>query len=235
MLKRLLIVGLVLFVVAAAGASAYNTGVFAALGGPQPVADGGPVQAAVLAPAGAAGIQGQGPARMSTGEAQSNPGQGVQQQDRLQDPAQYTAEAAGQAANIGAIGQGRASQGGGRGYRGGNQGNAASPETARYGTGVQQAELPAWETYHGIVQSVETTGFSLLADDGQVLWVDSGNQYFVQELGMNLRPGAALSVTGYWIEDTFAAGQILTDPEAGLYQLRDEYGRPLWAGGPRNN
>ncbi|MFN2195064.1 MAG: hypothetical protein ACK2UW_02940 [Anaerolineales bacterium] len=249
MLKKIVIVGLVLFVLAAAGASAYNTGVFAAFGGPA-ASDSSVSSAALAASVAAAGAPGgQGPAWQAAGEAEApaSAGQGIRQQDRLQaadqlqDPTLDSVDlsgavmGAGPAANAGNTGQGSSSQGNGRGYRGGNQGNAASPETARSGSGVPQAELPAWESYHGVVQSVDATGFNLLADDGQVLWVDSGNQNFVQSLGMNLEPGEALTVTGYWVEDTFTAGQIQVDASAAVYQLRDDYGRPLWAGGPRNN
>ncbi len=213
MLKKILVIGLLVVVIGAAAVSAYNSGVFARSSEnvqTQAQTGGGlgPVWQADEAPAVA-----HTPALDGTGAtAAGNP------------------QAQAQAAQTGSYSGGAQGQGG-RGLRGGSGGQGSTPQRGGNQSGVPQATAPEWLTFHGVVQAVDATGFELLVDGGEILWVDSGNQYYVQNLGLALQPGDMLTVTGYWMEDQFAAGQIYVETSSTLFQLRDEFGRPLWSGG----
>jgi hypothetical protein len=215
--KKLLIGSLVLIVVAAAAVSAYNTGVFAQEANlvPEPVVA-SPVQA------------NHGPAWQSP----ESPAQAIESAEVVQESVPEAAALAMQGAPANPQGGAAASQGG-RGYRGGANGPGGVQGGANRGSaqqGASQAVAPEWVTFYGVVQNADATGFTLQTQAGEEVWIDSGNQYFVQNLGLVISPGQSLTVTGYWMEEMFAAGQITLE-DGKVFELRDEFGRPLWAGG----
>lgn len=224
MLKKILIVGLALLVIAAVGVSAYNTGAFAALGGPEPQAyqNAGEVQSAQM---------GQGPAWQTADDTASGPPWGIGVVEAPAGQQQASNGVSQNAVVAESASQVVANRGGGRGSRGGN---AARGSAGSNGMNEPQAVAPEWVTYTGTVQSADSTGFDILTDAGEIIWVDSGNQYFVQNLGLSVQPGDVVTVTGYWMDDTLAAAQVTLASTGEVFVMRDEYGRPLWAGGPRN-
>ncbi len=116
----------------------------------------------------------------------------------------------------------------GHGYHGG------STEARGDGTGVPspQANVGTLETLSGTVVSFDGNLITFDTDQGTVT-VQLGNSYFVEGLGISLEPGDEIEVTGFWEDDTtFAAQQIVAGDD--VFVLREETGRPLWAGGGHN-
>ena len=214
MVKKILVIGLLVVVFGAAAVGAYNSGVFARS------SENVQTQAQTGGGLGPAWQAGEAPAVAHTPAL-----------DGMGLAAGGNTQAQAQSAQLGAN-SGEAQVQGGRGWRGGSGGQGSSvPQRGGNQSGVPQATAPEWLTFRGVVQAADATGFELLVDSGETLWVDSGNQYYVQNLGLALQPGDTLTVTGYWMEDQFAAGQIYVETSSTLFQLRDEFGRPMWSGG----
>lgn len=126
-----------------------------------------------------------------------------------------------EAAPAGGLGAGT-----GRGYGSPNQ-------NIDQGTGAQSQPLAAAGErvqYTGTVSSLAGNGFTLALPGGEQMWVQLGQGRFWQNAGFSLALGDSLTVEGFYENGQFqavtvsnAAGQTLT--------LRDEMGRPLWAGG----
>lgn len=131
------------------------------------------------------------------------------------------------AANDAAAAQGYG-QGNGQGAQSrGSQGDGM-------GTGIPSPEngLTEWVSFSGEVTAVALPQFTLLTEDGQEIPAEVGNISYVEQLGLVLEVGDQVSVIGFW--DTnggFALKSLTLDETGETFELRDEYGRPLWSGG----
>jgi len=149
-------------------------------------------------------------------------------------------------------GQGTAyASGGGQGYQGGRSGDEVTPGSTEPGQGygrAQAGDLPQggeayslrepdprvhveeWFTLTGQVTSVDTTGLTLQTDDGQTLSIDLGPEWFWSDQGMTLAAGERVTVQVFDEDGEIKIGQIRLESDGTLLQLRDDDGRPLWAG-----
>ncbi len=138
-------------------------------------------------------------------------------------------------------GRGRGRQGGGNsgnsnsgnGNRGNSAGNQAQNNPS--GTPDPQNGLQEWLTISGQVSNYSANLFTLVTADGQQIPVQLGSQNYLSGLGLTLSDGDTVTVVGFWeTADTFTAGTLTLDASGEVISLRDEIGRPLWAGGGRN-
>ncbi|GAB4443667.1 MAG: hypothetical protein Kow00120_13140 [Anaerolineae bacterium] len=118
-------------------------------------------------------------------------------------------------------------QSAGRGQDAG-QGGAAS--IAGNGGGTGQAEVEAWLTLQGAVASVDADALTVALDDGGAMIVEGRAWSFAQAQGFWAQAGDAVALTGFYDGDKFEAGQISNLTSGQSLPLRDDAGRPLWAG-----
>lgn len=83
----------------------------------------------------------------------------------------------------------------------------------------------------GTVQAVELTGLSLLTSVGEPLWVQLGPSHFWSTQGVTFSAGDQVTMNGFVENDQFQAISVTNDTTGQQLTLRDETGRPLWAGG----
>jgi len=126
------------------------------------------------------------------------------------------------------LGQSRGSQGQGGGY-----GRSAA---ATVGTGSAYA-VPSeeWTVYEGTVVKAPGAGVDLViaTDDGEEIEIGTGPSY-MEAQGFALQVGERLQVQGYWEEGSeFKAAQITRLQDGATIALRDQLGRPAWAGNGR--
>lgn len=235
MLKTLIVIALSTIVVGAVGVSAYNTVVTPSLQ-TEAVAVSASVDDASQVQPGTG--QGNGPAWGNSGEAATMVGNGQSgQYTQSQTGGQYRGQQ-NQAAvqSVGQRGQFQEgqSQGQGRGGRGGG-GRWAADNSSNSAAGMPDPQngLTEWLSFHGMVSDYSPPSLTLVTDDGQYLVVELGNTNYVANLGLNLENGAGVSGIGFY--DTnggLTVGQITIDASGETFTLRDDTGRPLWAGGP---
>ena len=128
---------------------------------------------------------------------------------------------------------------GGNGQQGGNgNGNSGSNGQAgqsQVGSGVPQANISGAVTVHGAVNSYDGMGISFTADDGQALYVDTGNMRYSQSLGFAPVAGEGMTVVMFLGDQgTNSAISVTMDATGMTYTFRNETGQPLWAGGNGN-
>lgn len=130
-------------------------------------------------------------------------------------------------------------QAGGNGNRYGQgqqaRGNAGSPSGAS-GTGANtpqpQNGFTAWVTYQGTVQNLAAPMFTLVLNNGEQISAELGNQMYLDQIGLSIQNGDAITVTGSWdANGALSISQITLDASGQIFGLRDELGRPLWRGG----
>lgn len=122
--------------------------------------------------------------------------------------------------------------GAGRGgnSRGGGNGQAAGSTAERQYPNYE--DVPEnWETFQGTVVQAPEAGTDLViaVEDGRELVVGTGPGYMETE-GFALQAGEQVQVYGYWDGDELKAAQITRLRDGETISLRDQAGRPAWAG-----
>ena len=132
--------------------------------------------------------------------------------------------AAEQQAVTAAAGRGQGGQGQG-GY--GAEGRTDAPGD---GTGTGQAQVEAWLTLRGTVVSVDDTSLVVQTDSGEQVVVENRPWWFAQEQGFSANIGDKVTVVGFYEDDEFEVGQLENLTSGLAVSIREEGGRPLWAG-----
>lgn len=126
------------------------------------------------------------------------------------------------------LGQSRGSQG-----QGGGHGRSAE---VTVGTGsIYTVPSEEWAMYEGTVMQVPGAGVDLViaTDDGEEIAIGTGPSY-MEAQGFALQAGERVQVEGYWEDGAvFKAAQITRLQDGAAIALRDEFGRPAWAGNGR--
>jgi len=111
----------------------------------------------------------------------------------------------------------------------GNQG-AASESAAGDGIGAGQAQVDQWLTVQGTVTWVDSNGLIVQSSGGGEVAVENRPWWFAQEQGFSAQVGDQLSLVGFYENDDFEVGQITNVTSGQTVPIREESGRPLWAG-----
>jgi hypothetical protein len=134
---------------------------------------------------------------------------------------------------------------GSQGYRGGRGTESFSPGSeyrgqvgdARQGGNTDglyepdpQAYVEEWLTLTGQVVSVDISDLTLQIDDGQTMTVGLGPEWFWSDQNVTLAPGDVVTVRAFEEDGEIKVGQISIESNGTALQLRDDDGRPLWAG-----
>jgi hypothetical protein len=149
--------------------------------------------------------------------------------------------------NGGGQGQGQGSnRGGGQGNsqdqagNGGGQGQSQGQGGTRGGQGQGQGgdeQAADWQAFDGVVASVDEEALIVTLADGGEMIVEGRAWRYAQEQGFSASIGDSVSLSGFYDEaGDFEVGQIDNGATGQRVVLREETGRPLWAGsGGRGN
>ncbi len=119
-------------------------------------------------------------------------------------------------ADEGGQGRGRAQTNESGDYRGGGTGGGTANTTG------------PWATIRGIV-TVTDTDVTLRTPTGDVA-VGMGPAHYREEAGFAVNVGDEITVSGYTEGEEFKAGMVENHTTGQTIVLRDETGRPMWAG-----
>ncbi len=110
-------------------------------------------------------------------------------------------------------------------YGGGPTSSAGAP-----GSSTGQATVGQWLTVFGSVVSVDANALIVRTEDGQQIAVENRAWWFAQEQGFGTVVGNEVRLVGFYDGDVFEVGQIDDTTLGATVLIRDESGRPLWAG-----
>jgi len=114
----------------------------------------------------------------------------------------------------------------------GTNGQAGQTGSNLMGSGTPQANITGVTTVHGVINSVDLTGISLTADDGQSLYVQLGNSRYNQYIGFAPAVGEGVTVVMFpGDQGLYSAISITVDSTGVTYTFRSDTGQPLWVGG----
>jgi len=129
-------------------------------------------------------------------------------------------------------------------------GQVAEQRGGGYGRGRQVSEAPAagqnsavpnvgqtgvseWAEVSGVVVSADETALVVQAADGATVEIVNRPWSFAVSQGFMAEAGDQVTLTGFYEGDTFEAAQISDATSGQNVSIRDDAGRPLWAGGGR--
>ncbi|MEN8098497.1 MAG: hypothetical protein ABFQ89_05435, partial [Chloroflexota bacterium] len=93
-----------------------------------------------------------------------------------------------------------------------------------------KAMVEEWLTVNGVVLSVDDNALTVESANGDVLEVELGPTHYWSSQGVEIEPGDAVEIMGFYEDDTFVAGDITLTATGEHLMLREPDGRPLWAG-----
>jgi len=123
---------------------------------------------------------------------------------------------------------------GGQGTGGGARGAGGQSGLAESG-GYPQVEVAEWVTLQGTVESVSVDEALIAASTGETIILDGRAWSFAQEAGFSIQTGEEVSLTGFYEEGEFEIGLVEDLTSGQSIQLREQSGRPAWAGNGRWN
>ncbi len=114
-------------------------------------------------------------------------------------------------------------------------GQNAGANALRDGSRVPQPQVQVdradWETVEGTVTELLTNALTIALDDGSTLTIGLGRP-LASATDVAFAEGDEVAVMGFELNDRFVAGEIENLTQGGTLALRDDSGRPQWAGGP---
>lgn len=126
-----------------------------------------------------------------------------------------------------------ATQSQGRGQGGFGQGGYAAEgrtDAPGDGTGTGQAQVDAWLQIQGTVISMDGNTLVVQTADGTQVVIENRPWVFAQEQGFQVQVGNEVTLTGFYENDDFEVGQLVNASTGQTVSIREEGGRPLWAG-----
>ncbi len=103
------------------------------------------------------------------------------------------------------------------------------------GLGVGLAKVDEWLEVTGVVESVLPDLWVVTLKTGNILEIEGRTLSFLQETGFTVSEGDNLYLTGFMEADDFEVGGIENTSNGTVIAIREETGRPLWAGGRRGS
>jgi hypothetical protein len=122
---------------------------------------------------------------------------------------------------------------GAAGQRVGWGGNGRGEVDDQVTPGVGQDEVHDWITLQGTVSNVDESALLIRLSSGEVVTVEGRPWQFAQEQGFSAATGDEIALTGFYEGENFEAGQLANITDNLVIEIRQENGRPLWAGGGR--
>lgn len=117
--------------------------------------------------------------------------------------------------------------------RGGNGGRGREDAPGDQ-EGVGQANVEEWLTIQGTVVSVDADTLVVQRASGEQVTVENRAWWFTQEQGFSAQIGDRVTLVGFHEGDRFEVGRIDNATNGQIALVRDESGRPLWAGRGRH-
>jgi hypothetical protein len=119
------------------------------------------------------------------------------------------------------------------GWRGGAGSDGRAVTSSEPGGG--QAQVDAWITVDGRVSEVDDRSMTMTTADGATVTVGGRAWWLAREEGFAAEPGDEVRLTGFYEDGDLEVGVIESMTAGTMVQLREESGRPLWAGRGRRD
>jgi len=97
--------------------------------------------------------------------------------------------------------------------------------------GMRMVGVDEWVTVEGQVTTVASDQMIVKTSDGKEIEISLQAWTYAQAEGFKVSVDDEVSLVGFYDRNNFEAGKISNTTSGKSIALRDDYGRPLWAGG----
>jgi hypothetical protein len=87
-----------------------------------------------------------------------------------------------------------------------------------------------WLTIQGTIARVDADTLVVQTDSGEQITMENRPWWFAQEQGFSAQVGDQVVLIGFYENGDLEVGQISNATNGQMVLVRDENGRPLWAG-----
>jgi hypothetical protein len=101
------------------------------------------------------------------------------------------------------------------------------------GMGMGMVGVDKWVTVEGQVTTVDSDQMIVKTSDGKEIEISLQAWTYAQAEGFKVSVDDEVSLVGFYDRNNFEAGKISNSTSGKSIAVRDDYGRPLWAGGGR--
>jgi hypothetical protein len=119
---------------------------------------------------------------------------------------------------------------GGSGQGRGGYGGRGREDAPGDQTGTGQANVEEWLTLQGTVVNVDADTLVVQTVNGEQVTMENRPWWFAQEQGFSAQVGDQVTLIVFYEGDDLEVGQIDDITSGQTVLVRDEIGRPLWAG-----
>jgi uncharacterized protein YdeI (BOF family) len=99
--------------------------------------------------------------------------------------------------------------------------------------GLGMVAIDEWVTVEGQVTTVDSDQMIVKTSDGKEIEIYPQAWAYAQTEGFKVSADDKVSLMGFYDRNNFEAGKMTNVTSGESVSLRDDYGRPLWAGGGR--
>ena len=100
----------------------------------------------------------------------------------------------------------------------------------RTGVPDPQATAGEWAEYEGKVTSIDSSMIFVETEDGSEIVIEGRALVFMQDSGFVTNVGNTLLISGFYEDDEYKVATIIDQTSGETIVVRDESGRPGWAG-----
>ena len=129
-----------------------------------------------------------------------------------------------------ALAAGEQGQGQGRGRGNDGQGQGGFGNQTSGQAGVGQAQVSEWVMLQGTVVQVDANALVVEAASGSLVTVENRPWWFAQELGFAAQAQDTVTLIGFYENGEFEVGRLENVTSGVAVEIREESGRPGWAG-----
>jgi len=122
----------------------------------------------------------------------------------------------------------------GRGQGNGSAGNSEGYGENEIDDHEEILEEHDWVSFRGQIIAVGVESLEIQTGTAGILEIEGRPLRFAQELGYVPGEGNEVAVQGFYEDGEFEVATIEDLATDQNFQLRDEYGKPMWGGGGRN-
>jgi hypothetical protein len=130
-------------------------------------------------------------------------------------------------------GHGGAGQGNEEARGAGNQGNSSSAAPKGEGANLTRAQADSWLELAGTVADATSEELLVQLEDNTTVSITGRPWRFAQENGFAAAAGDSLTLTGFYEGERLEIGAIEDSTSGQSVLIRQQDGRPMWAGGGR--
>ena len=114
-------------------------------------------------------------------------------------------------------------------------GNGRNGSASEFTQGTGQAVVNEWILLQGAAVSIDENALIVKLPSGELITIENRPWWFIQDQGFSAEVGDEIELSGFYEGEDFETGQLTNLTTNLTVDVREDSGRPLWAGGGQSS